>query len=150
MRTSSLLSTAVVLGAGALLLTACAGSTPASASYSTQQTAVFHEFLPYAVAAMVNTKVPYGGRIEPDQLAGADEWHRLELQGQQLCDDARAHGWPDAKSTLTASLADATRAGIDPNIYVTAMVASVVTQASYCPELAEGALPPISAPVDVS
>jgi hypothetical protein len=149
-RTSPLLSTVLAVGAGVLLLSACSGPTPTSATYSTQQTAVFHEFLPYAVAAMVNTKVPYGGRIEPDQLAGADEWRRLELQGQQLCDNARAHGWPDAKASLTATLADATRAGIDPAIYVTAMVASVVTQASYCPELAAGALPPISAPAEIS
>ena len=99
---------------------------------------------------MVNTKVPYGAMIEPDQLADPTEWGQLESQGQQLCDDARAHGWPQAKATMTASLADATRAGIDPDIYVTAMVASVVTQASYCPDLAAGALPPISAPVKLS
>jgi len=140
----------VVLGAGALLLTACASTSTSTGAYTPQQTAVFHEFLPYAVAAMVNSKVPYGGRIQPDQLAGADEWSRLELQGQQLCEDARAHGWPEAKATMTASLAEATQAGIDPNIYVTAMVASVVTQASYCPELATGALPPISAAVELS
>jgi hypothetical protein len=142
--------TPVVLGFGALLLTACAGSGSSAAPYTAQQTAVFHEFLPYAVAAMVNTKVPYGAMIEPDQLADPTEWGQLESQGQQLCDDARAHGWPQAKATMTASLADATRAGIDPNIYVTAMVASVVTQASYCPDLAAGALPPISAPVTLS
>lgn len=140
----------VVLGVGALLLTACTGASSSTGAYTSQQTAVFHEFLPYAVAAMVNSKVPYGGQIEPDQLADADEWSRLELQGQRLCDDARAHGWPEAKATMTSSLAEATQAGIDPNIYVTAMVASVVTQASYCPDLATGALPPISAPVELS
>ena len=142
--------TTLALATGILLLTGCAGSQSTAAAYTSQQTAVFHEFFPYAIAAMVNTKVPYGGMIEPDQLAGPDEWRRLEKQGQQLCDDARAHGWPPAKSTMTESLSDATRAGIDPAIYVTAMVASVVTRASYCPELSTGAIPPISAPAELS
>ena len=131
-----------VLGAAAMLLTGCAGSSSqGSATYTAGQTMVFHEYLPYAVAVLINTKVPYGGVIEPDQFASDERWAQLESQGKQLCDDARAHGWPSARASLEATLTDAKKTGIDTRLYVIPIVASVTTQASYCPELAAGALP---------
>lgn len=114
------------------------------ASYTAQQTKVFHDYLPYAYAVLINTTVPYGGVIEPDQFATDAQWAALERQGQQLCDTARDKGWPAARSSLAATLSDATKAGIDPSVYLTTMAASVTTQASYCPDLAEGALGDVS------
>lgn len=144
-RTATGLAALVVVGAlaGAGCTGAPAGSQATDAgsgTYTTRQTQIFHDYLPYAYAVLINTTVPYGGVIEPDQFATRAQWSALELQGQHLCDVARTSGWPAARASLKATLGDAVRAGIDPGVYVTTMAASVTTQASYCPELAAGAL----------
>ncbi len=130
------------LGAAAFALTACAGqSSQTTAAYTEQQTQIFHDYLPYAYAVLVNSKVIYGGVIDPNQFADDAQWVKLETQGQLLCDDARANGWKAARQTLTASLADAEKSGIETRIYEIPLIAAVTTAGSFCPDLAAGALP---------
>ena len=130
------------LGAAAFALTACAGQgSQAAAAYTDQQTQVFRSYLPYAYAVLVNSKVVYGGVIDPNQFSDEQGWVQLESQAQQLCDEARANGWPNARQTLNASLADAKKSGIETRVYEIPLIAAATTQGSFCSDLADGALP---------
>jgi hypothetical protein len=130
------------LGAAAFALTACAGQgSQAAAAYTEQQAQIFHDYLPYAYAVLVNSKVIYGGVIQPDQFATDARWAELETQAKGLCDDARANGWPNARAELKTSLADAEKSGIETRVYEIPLIAAATTAGSFCPDLAEGALP---------
>jgi len=131
-----------VLGATAVLLAAC-GSPAAQgpASYSAAQAQIFHDYLPYAYAVLVNSKVIYGGVIQPDQFATDARWAELETQAKSLCDEARADGWESARASLSNSLSDAASSGIETSVYEIPLIAAATTVGSFCPELADGALP---------
>ena len=68
-----------VLGATAVLLAACASpAAQGPANYNEAQAQIFHDYLPYAYAVLVNSKVIYGGVIQPDQFATDARWVELE------------------------------------------------------------------------
>ena len=131
-----------VLGATAVLLAACGGqAAQGSAQYDEAQAQIFHDYLPYAYAVLVNSKVIYGGVIQPDQFATDARWAELETQAKGLCDEARADGWESARASLSNSLADAASSGIETSVYEIPLIAAATTVGSFCPELADGALP---------
>ena len=131
-----------VLGATAVLLAACGGQTAQGpTNYSEAQAQVFHDYLPYAFAVLVNSKVIYGGVIQPDQFATDARWAELETQAKGLCDQARADGWESTRASLNKTLTDAENSGIETRIYEIPLIAAATTVGSFCPDLAEGALP---------
>ena len=131
-----------VLGATAVLLAACAApAAQGPANYTEAQAQIFHDYLPYAYAVLVNSKVIYGGVIQPDQFATDARWAELETQAKGLCDEARADGWESARASLSNTLADATSSGIETSVYEIPLIAAATTVGSFCPDLAEGALP---------
>ena len=131
-----------VLGATAVLLAACASpAAQGPANYNAAQAQIFHDDLPYAYAVLVNSKVIYGGVIQPDQFATDARWAELETQAKGLCDEARADGWESARASLSNSLSDAASSGIETRVYEIPLIAAATTVGSFCPDLAEGALP---------
>jgi hypothetical protein len=131
-----------VLGATAVLLAACGGpAAQGPANYNEAQAQIFHDYLPYAYAVLVNSKVIYGGVIQPDQFATDARWAELETQAKGLCDEARADGWESARASLKQTLVDAERSGIETRVYEIPLIAAATTIGSFCPDLAEGALP---------
>ena len=131
-----------VLGATAVLLAACASpAAQGPANYNEAQAQIFHDYLPYAYAVLVNSKVIYGGVIQPDQFATDARWAELETQAKGLCDEARADGWESARASLSSSLSDAASSGIETSVYEIPLIAAATTVGSFCPELADGALP---------
>jgi hypothetical protein len=131
-----------VLGATAVLLAACASpAAQGPANYNAAQAQIFHDYLPYAYAVLVNSKVIYGGVIQPDQFATDARWAELETQAKGLCDEARADGWESARASLSNSLSDAASSGIETRVYEIPLIAAATTVGSFCPDLAEGALP---------
>ena len=131
-----------VLGATAVLLAACGGpAAQGPANYNEAQAQIFHDYLPYAYAVLVNSKVIYGGVIQPDQFATDARWVALETQAKGLCDQARADGWESARASLKQTLVDAERSGIETRVYEIPLIAAATTIGSFCPDLAEGALP---------
>jgi hypothetical protein len=131
-----------VLGATAVLLAACASpAAQGPANYNEAQAQIFHDYLPYAYAVLVNSKVIYGGVIQPDQFATDARWAELETQAKGLCDEARADGWESARASLKQTLVDAERSGIETRVYEIPLIAAATTIGSFCPDLAEGALP---------
>ena len=131
-----------VLGATAVLLAACGGpAAQGPANYSAAQAQIFHDYLPYAYAVLVNSKVIYGGVIQPDQFATDARWAELETQAKGLCDEARADGWESARASLKKTLVDAESSGIETRVYEIPLIAAATTVGSFCPDLANGALP---------
>jgi hypothetical protein len=131
-----------VLGATAVLLAACASpAAQGPANYNEAQAQIFHDYLPYAYAVLVNSKVIYGGVIQPDQFATDARWVELETQAKGLCDEARADGWESARASLKKTLVDAESSGIETRVYEIPLIAAATTVGSFCPDLAEGALP---------
>jgi hypothetical protein len=131
-----------VLGATAVLLAACASpAAQGPANYNEVQAQIFHDYLPYAYAVLVNSKVIYGGVIQPDQFATDARWAELETQAKGLCDEARADGWESARASLKKTLVDAESSGIETRVYEIPLIAAATTVGSFCPDLANGALP---------
>ena len=131
-----------VLGATAVLLAACASpAAQGPANYNEAQAQIFHDYLPYAYAVLVNSKVIYGGVIQPDQFATDARWAELETQAKGLCDEARADGWESARASLKQTLVDAESSGIETRVYEIPLIAAATTVGSFCPDLADGALP---------
>jgi hypothetical protein len=131
-----------VLGATAVLLAACASpAAQGPANYNEAQAQIFHDYLPYAYAVLVNSKVIYGGVIQPDQFATDARWVELETQAKGLCDEARADGWESARASLKKTLVDAESSGIETRVYEIPLIAAATTVGSFCPDLANGALP---------